>query len=199
MVARVWDVAGCESSAGFRKASLKVFPSCCPSDESAEAGWLCVCVCVNFFDLILPHIAPTRELLWEAEQSHNMHFKEALKTSKDEGKLVKGQAEVVSEEIKEPTEMLVSDWLWVDSIWEEYHPNLYAGQRANTASLELYLMTSKKVHSEAAASEAGNYALYQFDHGVDRKWDESIVNKKANTMVLRGMMESKHRRIVSTF
>ncbi|KAJ6780967.1 hypothetical protein PWT90_05392 [Aphanocladium album] len=136
------------------------------------------CNYVELFDLILSHIAPTRELLWEAEHSHNTHFKEVLTPLKDQGKLVKGQGEAATEENKEPTETLVSGWLWVDSIWEQYHPRLYAGHRANAASLELYLMTSEKVRTEAAASGVGNFALYQFDDGIDRKWDETIFHNE---------------------
>lgn len=140
------------------------------------------CIACNYtrlFDLLLPRITPTRELLWEAEQAYNTHFKELLAPLKEQGKLVGGRGEAASEEDKEPTESLVSGRLWLDSLWEKYHPRLWAGLRANAASLELYLMVPEKIRQEAAASEVGNYALYQFDDGIDREWDESIFEKLA--------------------
>lgn len=146
------------------------------------------CIACNYtrlFDLLLPRITPTRELLWEAEQAYNPHFKQLLAPLKEQDKLVRadglvrGQSEAAAEENKEPTESLVSGRLWLDSMWEKHHFKLWAGCRANAASLELYLMVPDKIRQEAAASEVGNYALYQFDDGVDREWDESIFEKSA--------------------
>ncbi|EGX89494.1 hypothetical protein CCM_07746 [Cordyceps militaris CM01] len=146
--------------------------------------WVAVahaCIACNYarlFDLLLSRITPTRELFWESGYASNPHFKEMLAPLQEQGKLKEGKGGAVAEEDKEPTETLVSGWLFVDSIWEKHHRKLYAGHRANAASLELYMMVPEKIRTEAAASETLNYALYEFDDGIDRKWDESIFHKQ---------------------
>lgn len=145
--------------------------------------WVAVthaCIVINYvqlFDLLLPRITPTRALLWEAEYSHNPHFKQALKPLEEQGKLVKGKSGRSYEDNKEPTEILVSGWLYIDSMWEKHQPKLYAGYRANAASLELSLMVSEEVRAQAAVSEMGNYAMYLADDGIDRAFDESVFDK----------------------